>query len=121
MSNRIIIILGGCGSSIIFLAIFWTNNYSLLGLLLGFITGIVNTQWLFRDSKKALNRELSGALKIYYISLFSRLGMITLVVATVARFRPEWLFYLAIGMVAGIIIPLILTIIKQVFLKGGEQ
>lgn len=121
MNNRMLVILGGYVTSSIFLITYFTANYSFLGSLLGFLTGLFNFQWLFIDSKKALNKDLTGALKIYYKSLFSRLGMVTLVVATVGRFRPEWLFYLALGIAAGIIMPLMLVIFKNFLLRGGER
>lgn len=117
MNSRAVIILLGTLSSALFLGISLTNNYALLGILIGFLTGLFNIQWLFRDANKALDQELYVALKIYNKSLFSRLGMVTLVVATIGRFRPEWLFYLAVGIAVGIIIPLI-SAIRQQLMRG---
>ncbi|NLI91035.1 MAG: ATP synthase subunit I [Peptococcaceae bacterium] len=119
MNSRSVIILLGSFSAAIFIGISLTNQYTLLGILIGFTAGLVNIQWLFRDAKKALDQELYVALKIYYKSLFSRLGMITLVVATIGRFRPEWLFYLALGIAVGVIIPLILAIRQQLMRGRG--
>lgn len=113
MNSRTVIILAGYTSAAFFIIIFFTNNYCLLGFIIGFLTGLFNIQWLFRDAKRALDKELREALIIYHRSLFSRLGMITLVVATIGRFRPEWLFYLALGIAAGIVVPLILAIRQQ--------
>lgn len=119
MSNRLAIILVSLISSGILLGIFFTNNYNLFGLLLGFITGLINIQWLFRDTKKVIDEEKFVALRIYSKSLFSRLGMVTLVVATVGRFRPEWLLFLALGIAGGIIISLILSIRQQIMHGRG--
>ncbi|RNC28883.1 MAG: hypothetical protein AWM53_01070 [Candidatus Dichloromethanomonas elyunquensis] len=118
MSNRTVIALLGLFSAVIFVGISITSQYALLGILAGFITGLVNIQWLFQDAQKAVEQELHEALKAYHKSLFSRLGMVTLVVAITGRFRPEWLFSLVLGIAAGVIIPLIIAIRQQ--LKNGR-
>lgn len=117
MNNRTVIIVLGFVSTVIFMGIFFTGNDALIAILLGFCTGLFNIQWLFRDADRALDKELYVALRIYYKSLFSRLGMVTLVVATIGRFRPDWLFYLALGIAGGVIIPLIIAI-RQQFMHG---
>jgi hypothetical protein len=119
MSSRAVIIFLGFSSAVIFIGIAFTNNYGLLGILAGIIAGLINIQWLFKDARKAIDQDLYMALKIYYKSLFSRLGMITLVVATIGRFKPEWLFYLAVGIAVGVIIPLILAIRQQLMRGRG--
>lgn len=119
MINRTIIVVAGFVASVIFLGIFFTGNYSLIGLLIGFGTGLFNIQWLFRDADKAINEELKEALKIYHKSLFSRLGMVTLVVAAIGRFRPDWLIFLVLGIAGGIIIPLLLIIRQKIKRERG--
>ncbi len=115
MKNRTVLILLGFFSSAIFLGIYFTKNYSLLGALIGFSAGLFNIQWLFWDANKAIDKDIYSAVRIYRKSLFSRLGMVTLVVATVGRFRSDWLFFLALGIAVGIIIPLILAIKHQIY------
>lgn len=117
MNSRTVISLLGFASSVIFFGIFFTGNDSLVGILVGFSAGLLNHQWLYRDANKALDKELEVALAIYYKSLFSRLGMITLIVVAIWRFRPEWLFCLAVGIAGGVIIPLVLSI-RQQLLRG---
>ncbi len=119
MNSRTAFTLSAAVTSVILIGISFTNNYAFWGILIGFFTGLVNIQWLFRDSQKAIEKDLYDALKIYYKSLFSRLGMVTLVVATLGRFRPEWLFYLALGITVGVIIPLILAIRQQLIRGRG--
>ncbi|MGI6451480.1 MAG: ATP synthase subunit I [Desulfitobacteriia bacterium] len=118
MKSRTALILWGIVSFPIFLGIAFTENYSWYGFLIGFSAGLFNILWLFRDAAKAIDQDLSMALRIYYKSLFSRLGMITLVVATIGRFQPEWLFSLALGIAGGVIIPLIIAIRNQ--LRSGR-
>lgn len=113
MSKRVLTILGGYSASAILLVVYITNNYQFLGVLIGFITGLINIQWLFRDASKVIDKDIRGALRTYYLSLFSRLGMITMVVAAVVKYRPEWLPYYAGGIAAGILIPLIIALIQQ--------
>ena len=115
--NRSTIFLISLVSVITLIGILFTKDSKYFGILLGFITGIVNIQWLFRDSKKVINQAKSVALRIYFRSLFARLGMITLIVAAVIRFQPDWLLLLVLGIALGITIPLILSI-RQQYLNG---
>ncbi len=121
MSNRTVVILVSLSSSGTFLGIFFTNNYNLLGCLIGFLTGLINIQWLSRDTKKAIDGEITDGLKIYYKSLFSRLGLVTFVVALVGVFRPDWLLFFVIGIAASVVLGLTSSIIKQIKVEGGEQ
>ena len=119
MSNRSVVVLGGLISSAVFIAIFFTNNYALLAFLIGFITGLINIQWLFREADRAMDEELAAAIKRYKKSLFARLGMVTLVVAIVGKIKIEWLFLLTLGIAVGVIIPLILAIREQLMRGRG--
>ncbi|HHV64462.1 MAG TPA: ATP synthase subunit I [Peptococcaceae bacterium] len=118
MNLKTALMLWGFVSLPIFLGIALTANYVWYGFLIGFSAGLFNILWLFRDASKAIHQDLPMALRIYYKSLFSRLGMITLVVATIGRFQPEWLFSLALGIAGGVIIPLIIAISNQ--LRSGR-
>ncbi len=108
-----------CASTLV--GIFWTENYDLIGLLIGFQTGIINVEWSFKDARKAMGRDQRAAVKTYYKSLFFRLVMITSVFAVVAKFQPKWLFYIAIGMIVGIVIPIIFLRQQLRYRKGGEK
>lgn len=119
MSSRIAILVLSLVSSLVFFSVFFTGNYDLLGILAGFVTGLGYYLWLARDAKKAYDKELAVALKIYYKSFFSRLGMVTLVVAAIGRYMPQWLLYLALGIAGGIIIPLIAAIKEQLRSERG--
>lgn len=109
INNKLFIILTGFFCIAILMGIFVTKNYSLIGLLIGFQTGIINVKWLFRDARKAMDKDQRAALKTYYKSLMFRLILITLVFAIVAKLQPEWLYYVAIGMTVGIVIPIIIV------------
>ncbi|NLL53041.1 MAG: ATP synthase subunit I [Peptococcaceae bacterium] len=119
MDNRTLTIVLGFPLSVILLGTVFSGNNNLLGLLLGYVTGIVNIQWLFRDIKQVAERDIKQALKKYYISLYSRLGMVTLVVVTIAKFRSEKLIFLIIGIIAGIFIPLIVIVYQYLRREGG--
>lgn len=117
IKSRTVIILSGIVSTATLLGVSFTGSVGLLGIIIGFFTGLVNIQWLFWDAGKAIDKELHVALRIYYRSLFSRLGMVTLVVAAIGRYRNEWLFFLVVGIAVGTIIPLILAI-RQELVRG---
>ncbi len=104
------------------LIVIWrTEFYPLVGLLIGYYTGIINVKWLLRDARKAMDKDKKAALKTYYKSLVFRLVIITLVFAVVAKFQPEWLYYVAIGMMIGIVIPIIVARHQLRKMKGGEN
>ena len=119
MNNRTVIILIGFPVSAIFLGAAIFAKSELLGLLIGYITGVVNIQWLFRDTNKVIERHLKAALRKYYISLFSRLGMVTMVVVIVAKFRPEWLYLFVVGIIAGVFLPLVVIIRQYIRRERG--
>lgn len=94
------------GTSMLLLAISFTGKTTLLGALLGYWIGFAYTQWLHRDTLRSVDDDVFTALKRMRRSLFARLGMITLVVAAVGRFRTDWLFTLAIGIALGFVVSL---------------
>ncbi|MCM1565900.1 MAG: ATP synthase subunit I [Dehalobacter sp. 4CP] len=104
------------------LIVIWRADfYPLVGLLIGYYTGIINVKWLLRDARKAMDKDKKAALKTYYKSLVFRLVIITLVFAVVAKFQPDWLNYVAIGMMTGIVIPIIVARHQLTKTKGGEN
>lgn len=119
MKNKTAMMLTGIVALAVTLGIYATGHNALTGIFIGFLTGLFNVQWLFKDASKAIGQDLTQALRIYYKGLFSRLGMITLVVVMVWRYQADWLFYLALGIAGGIIIPLILAIRQQILHERG--
>jgi hypothetical protein len=119
MNNRVLTIITGFPVSVILFAAALSGRHELLGLLIGYITGIVNIQWLFRDTNKVIEKDVKAALRKYYISLFSRLGMITMVVVIASRFLPGWMYFLAIGIIAGVFLPLAAIITQQIRRERG--
>ncbi|NLM21225.1 MAG: ATP synthase subunit I [Peptococcaceae bacterium] len=119
MDSRTLTMVLGFPISVILLGTVFSGNNNLLGLLIGYVTGIINIQWLFRDANQVIERDIKQALKKYYISLYSRLGMITMVVVMVAKFRPERLYFLVIGIIAGIFIPLVVIVYHYLKREGG--
>jgi len=112
-------IISGFTTVGICLGIFFTKNYNLFGLLIGFLVAILNNQWLFRDARKAQDDpNVQAALVRYKKSLFSRLGMITMVVVVIGKYKNEWLLFLALGIAVGVIISLALATRQQ--LKNGR-
>lgn len=119
MNNKTAFVISCLVTLAVCVWVFITENSGYFGFLIGFLSGLVNIQWLFVwDFNKAIKEEIHEALRRYLKSLISRLGMITMVMAAVWRYQPEWLFYVVLGITTGIIIPLIVTI-RQQFVRGG--
>lgn len=114
MNNKLALALILLISLGITLGILFTSNFNYFGALIGLGAGFANIQWLSRDTKKAIDQDKLVALKIYFKSLFSRLGFITLIVVMVGRFKPDWLIYLVVGIAVGILIPLLISIRHQI-------
>jgi membrane protein YqaA with SNARE-associated domain len=100
------------GTSIILLGIAFTGKDNLLGALLGYWFGMVNTQWLHRDTRRSMDDDVLTAIKRMRRSYYARLGMITLVVAAVGRYQADWLFTLALGIALGLVVSLFLSVKK---------
>lgn len=107
------------GTSILLLGIAFTGKTNLLGALLGYWLGFLYTQWLHRDTLRSVDDDVFSAIKRMRRSFFARLGMITLVVAAVGRYRADWLFTLAIGIALGFLVSLFAGV-KQ-FTSSGKE
>lgn len=107
------------GTSLLLLGIAVTGQTRLLGALLGYWSGFVYTQWLHRDTLRSVDDEVFSGIKRMRRSYFARLGMITLVVAAVGRYRTDWLFTLAIGIALGLVVFLFISV-KQIADCGKE-
>ena len=83
--NKGNIILLWIGTSLILLALAVTGWSSLLGALIGYWVGFIYIGWLYRDTMRSLNLDVIAAVKRMRRSFFARLGMVTLIVAGVAR------------------------------------
>lgn len=117
MNRRTAIILASLVTSGICFGILFTNYYPLLGFLIGFQIGLINIQWLFKDLRKVIDKDINSALRTYVLSLFSRLGLVTMIVVIIERYQHDWIFLLAVGIAVGVLIPLMLAI-KQI--KSGR-
>lgn len=105
----------------VLIVIWQTEYFPLIGLLIGYYTGIINVKWLLRDARKAVDKDQKAALKTYYKSLLFRLVLIIVVFAIVAKFQPQWLYCVAVGMVIGIVIPIAVARQQLRKTKGGEK
>ncbi len=101
------------GTSTLLLGVAFTGKTNLFGALLGYWLGFAYTEWLRRDTLRSVEEEVSTAIKRMRRSFSARLGMITLVVAAVWRFRADWLFTLALGIALGLVISLFVGL-KQI-------
>lgn len=115
--NNLVFLL--LGTSMLLLVISFTGRTHLLGALLGYWVGFAYIQWLYRDTTRSVDDDVFTAIKRMRRSFFARLGMITLVVAAVGRFRTDWLFNLAIGIALGFVVFLFVGV-KQ-FTSSGKE
>ena len=93
-----------------------------LGSLIGYWVGFAYTVWVYRDTQSSSELDIRAALSRMRRSFFSRLGMVTLVVVVVARFREGWLLSLALGIAVGVIVSFITVAIHRIHgERGGEK
>lgn len=116
-SKLIFLLLGTSG---LFLAMGLTHNNSLLGAILGYWTGFLYTQWLYKKTQSSVKLEISIAIRQMRRDFFTRLGFVTLVVAAIGRYQETWLFSLAMGIALGLVVFLILGIREFVKAERGE-
>lgn len=109
------------GTACILLGIAISGRQSYLGSLVGYWVGFGYIIWIHRETQRSSELEIRSALKRMRRGLVARLGMVTLVVVTVARFQTSWLFSLAIGIAAGVIISFIIVAINKIHGERGDK
>jgi len=103
-----------CGTACILLGIAGTGHQVLFGSLVGYWVGFIYTEWIRRETLRSSELDVNSALKRMRRNLVSRLGMVTLVVVVVARFRTSWLLSLAVGIAIGVIVSFITVAIHRI-------
>ena len=109
------------GTACILLGIAVSGQPSYLGSLIGYWVGFGYTIWIHRETHRSSELEIRSALRKMRRGLMARLGMVTLVVVTVARFQASWLFSLAIGIVTGVILSFIIVAINKINGERGDK
>ena len=109
------------GTAFILLGIAISGQQSYLGSLVGYWVGFGYTIWIHRETHRSSELEIRSALKRMRRGLWARLGMITLVIAAVARFQASWLFSLALGIVTGVVISFIIVAISKIHGERGDK
>jgi membrane protein YqaA with SNARE-associated domain len=109
------------GTACILLGVSISGQQSYYGGLLGFWVGYGYVIWLQLVSKRSSGLDIHAAIKRMRRSLLVRLGVVALVVAAVARFQPSWLFSLAIGIAAGVVLAFIIVAIIMIKGERGDK
>lgn len=109
------------GTACILIGIVVTGHQTFIGFLIGYWVGFANDIWLHREAKRSSELDLRSAVKRIRLSYITRMSMVTIVFAVVARFRASWLIYLAVGIAAGVILSFVLMAIHQISVEGGDK
>ena len=109
------------GTACILLGIAITGQQSYLGSLVGYWVGFGYIIWINRETQRSSELEIGSALKRMRRGLVARLGMVTLVFVAVARFQTSWLFSLAVGIAAGVIVSFITATIHTIHGERGDK
>lgn len=117
MKSDKVILLGV--SILVLLGITLTGQRTLLGALLGYWLGFLNSEWLYRDILISTELDVYSAIRRMRRSFFVRLGIITFVVVGVARLQRAWLPSFTIGIAVGILLSLIIMVRRQIISGKG--
>lgn len=109
------------GTACILLGIAISGQQAFLGSLVGYWVGFGYIIWIQRETQRSSELEINSALKRMRVGLVARLGMVTLVVMTVARFQVSWLFSLAIGIATGVIVSFIIVANHKIQGERGDK
>lgn len=109
------------GTACILLGIAISGRQSYLGSLVGYWVGFGYILWIHLETQRSAELDVRSALKRMRRGLVARLGMVTLVFVTVARFHKSWLFSLAIGIATGVIISFIIVAINKTNEERGDK
>jgi hypothetical protein len=105
------------GTVCVLLAITLTGNRTWFGALFGYWLAFLNSEFLYRDTDRSVQGNLTEALKRMRRGFLVRLGFLTLVVVGIALFQRAWLPSLVVGIAVGIPVSLIF-IMRQHILNG---
>lgn len=119
MNKKITLILTGIVLLITVAGAIYMKGYEMLGLPLGFAAGMLNDYWLLRLTKKLAEKEVVSALKIYFTNFIFRFGMLAVVFVLAALLLPKLIYTVAIGMILGVVIPLMIE--KRKLLQKGSD
>ncbi|HWQ43381.1 MAG TPA: ATP synthase subunit I [Desulfosporosinus sp.] len=111
----------GIGTACIIIGIIVTGHQTLLGCLIGYWIGFANDAWLHYEVKRSSELDLRSAVKRIRRSYITRMSMVAIVFAVVARLQASWLIYLAVGIAAGVIFSFVLMAIHQISAEGGDK
>lgn len=100
-----------------FLIIAISGHLEVLGAILGFWLGFLNTAWLRRETLRSVDLDIYQAIAKMRRNFFARLGMLTIAVVAVGRWEKAWLPDLAFGIAGGLLVSMIFYIRRQ-FIKG---
>jgi len=117
--SSFIVILSG--TSCILIGEVLTGQQAFFGGLVGYWVGFGYTLWIYNETQRSSELDIHTALKRMRRSLIARLGMVTLVVAAVARLQSKWLLGLAIGIATGVIISFITVAIHKLRGERGDK
>ena len=107
------------GTACILIGIVVTGNQAFLGCLIGYWMGFANDVWLHHEVKRSCELELRAAVKRMRRSFITRMSMVAIVFAVVARLQASWLICLAVGIAAGVVISFVLMAIHQNISRRG--
>ncbi|HBP63559.1 MAG TPA: hypothetical protein DD730_04665 [Desulfosporosinus sp.] len=109
------------GTACLLLGIAFSGQQAYLGALVGYWVGFWYIIWIQLETQRSSELEIRVALKRMRGGLVARLGMVTLVVVTVARFQASWLLSLAIGIAAGVIVSFIIVANRKIQVERGDK
>jgi len=89
-----------------------TGQDGVWGGLIGFLTGISQLQWLFRDLSRAFEEDMSRMMARYTRSLVIRWSLVAVFVYFIIRYFAQGLVYLVIGLALGILGAILIEILR---------
>jgi dipeptide/tripeptide permease len=107
------------GTACILLGIVVTGHLAFFGCLIGYWLGFANDLWLYHEAKRSSELDRRSAVKRMRGNYITRMSIITIFFAVVARFQASWLIYLAVGIAVGVIISFVLMAIHQISCRRG--
>jgi len=108
------------GTALILAAMAITGREQLLGAVVGYWLGFLNSAWLYHDTRRSVDLEMRRAIARMRRSFFARLGVITLAVVATARMRSGWLPELALGIAVGLLVSLVSYLRRHILMERGD-
>lgn len=104
-----------------FIGVLVTGRQPILGCILGYWIGFMNTHWLHREALNSSELDVRSAIRRMRRNFILRLGIISVTFVALTRLSTSWLIYFTVGLATGMVISILSEGFYEFLRKGGKE